>query len=147
MVHSDNRLRQCAIIIESHRVRLGAQFKALDLGGRGLRQFAAELDPAQANELTNKKPRPKPGLFFLPRGALLLLAALLAALSGLLIRLLIRLLGLLTGLLLAATLLATTLVALLVLLAALILIILSHRYLQFFVKYCLNVIIQPTHFS
>jgi hypothetical protein len=68
---------------------------------------------------------------------------LLAALSGLLI----RLLGLLTGLLLAATLLATTLVALLVLLAALILIILSHRYLQFFVKYCLNVIIQPTHSS
>jgi cytochrome b subunit of formate dehydrogenase len=67
----------------------------------------------------------------------------LAALSGFLI----RLLGLLTRLLLAATLLATTLVALLVLLAALILIILGHSYLQFFVKYCLNVIIQPTHFS
>jgi hypothetical protein len=72
----------------------------------------------------------------------------LAALSGLLI----RLLGLLTRLLLAATLLATTLLAttltaLLVLLAALILIVLGHSYLQFFVKYCLNVIIQPTHFS
>jgi hypothetical protein len=66
----------------------------------------------------------------------------LAALSGLLI----RLLGLLTRLLLAA-LLATTLAALLVLLGALILIILSHSYLQFFVKYCLNVITQPTHFS
>ena len=67
----------------------------------------------------------------------------LAALSGLLI----RLLGLLTRLLLAATLLATILATLLVLLAALSLIILGHTYLQFFVKYCLNVIIQPTHFS
>jgi hypothetical protein len=72
----------------------------------------------------------------------------LAALSGLLI----RLLGLLTRLLLATallatTLLATTLVALLVLLAALILIILGHSDLQFFVKYCLNIIIQPTHLS
>jgi len=33
------------------------------------------------------------------------------------------------------------------LLAALILIVLGHSYLQFFVKYCLNVITQPTHFS
>jgi hypothetical protein len=50
---------------------------------------------------------------------------------------------LLTRLLLAATLLAT----LLVLLVALILIILGHSYLQIFVKYCLNIIIQPTHLS
>jgi hypothetical protein len=78
----------------------------------------------------------------------------LAALSRLLSRLLLtRLLLLLTRLLLAAAtlltaaLLATTLAALLVLLAALILIILGHNYLQIFVKYCLNVIIQPTHFS
>jgi hypothetical protein len=66
---------------------------------------------------------------------LLLLAALLAALSGFLVRLL-TLLAALSGLL----------VRLLVLLAALILIILVHSYLQFFVKHCLNVIIQPTQF-
>jgi hypothetical protein len=50
----------------------------------------------------------------------------------------------------AATLLAATTLlaaALLVLLAALILIILGHDYLQIFVKYCLNIIIQPTHLS
>jgi hypothetical protein len=69
---------------------------------------------------------------------------LLAALSRLLSRLLLLLL---TRLLLAAALLATTLSALLVLLTALIRIILTHGYLQFFVRYCLNVIIQPTHFS
>jgi hypothetical protein len=66
------------------------------------------------------------------------------ALSGLLSRLLLLLLA---RLLLAAALLATTLAALLVLLVALILIILGHSYLQIFVKYCLNVIIQPTHLS
>jgi len=84
---------------------------------------------------TNKEPPAETGGSFLQRGALFLLAALLAALSGLLSRLLL----LLTWLLLAA--------ALLVLLVALVLIILGHNYLQIFVKYCLNVIIQPTHFS
>jgi len=88
---------------------------------------------------TNKEPPAETGGSFLQRGALFLLAALLAALSGLLSRLLL----LLTWLLLAAALLA----ALLVLLVALVLIILGHNYLQIFVKYCLNVIIQPTHFS
>jgi hypothetical protein len=67
-------------------------------------------------------------------GFLVRLLALLAALSGLLVRLL-ALLAALSGLL----------VRLLVLLATLILI--SHRYLQFFVKYCLNVITQPTQRS
>jgi hypothetical protein len=66
-------------------------------------------------------------------GFLVRLLALLAALSGFLVRLL-ALLAALSGLL----------VLLLVLLAALVLIILSHRYLQFFEKHCLNVIIQPT---
>jgi len=92
---------------------------------------------------TNKEPPAETGGSFLQRGALFLLAALLAALSGLLSRLLL----LLTWLLLAAALLAATLAALLVLLVALVLIILGHNYLQIFVKYCLNVIIQPTHFS
>jgi hypothetical protein len=52
-------------IIESHRVRLGAQFKALDLGGH--RQFTAELDPAQANELTNKKTPAETRAFLPPK--------------------------------------------------------------------------------
>jgi hypothetical protein len=111
-------------------------------GWSSIRWPRSGLTPA-ANHLTNKNPRPKLGVPFAEEEALLLLATLLAALSGLLI----RLLGLLTRLLLPATLLATILAALLVLLAALILIIVGHSYLQFFVKYCLNVIIQPTHFS
>jgi hypothetical protein len=64
----------------------------------------------------------------------------LAALSGLLPRLLL----LLTRLLLAA--LSGLLRRLLALLAARIF-SLGHSYLQFFVKYCLNAITQPTHFS
>jgi hypothetical protein len=70
---------------------------------------------------------------------------LLTALSGLLARLLL----LLTRLLLAA--LSGLLRRLLALLSRLLLaariFILGHSYLQFFVKYCLNVITQPTHFS
>jgi hypothetical protein len=65
-------------------------------------------------------------------GFLVRLLALLAALAGFLVRLL-ALLAALPGFL-----------VLLLVLAALVLIILSHRYLQFFEKHCLNVIIQPT---
>ncbi len=74
-----------------------------------------------------------------------MLAALLAALSGLLVRLLILLTRLRLATLLAA--LSGLLVRLLGLLAALIWIVLGHSDLQFFVKQCLNVIIQTVHFS
>ena len=80
-----------------------------------------------------------------PKRTLLLLAALLATLSGLLVRLLILLTRLRLATLLAA--LSGLLVRLLGLLAALIWIVLGHSDLQFFVKQCLNVIIQTVHFS
>ena len=86
-----------------------------------------------------KTPRAETEGSVLRRGALFLLAALS--------RFLVRLLVLLIGLLRAAALLAATLAALLVLLSALILIILGHTVSNFSVKYCLNVIIQPTHSS
>ncbi len=80
---------------------------------------------------------------------LLLLATLLARLLSWLLLLTRTLLsallsGLLAGLLPRLLLLTRIL---LILLATLILSILAHSYLQFIVKYCLNVIIQPTHSS
>jgi hypothetical protein len=105
----------------------------------GIMLFVERIALYRRKDPTNKEPPAETGGSFLRRGALFLLAAL----SGLLSRLLL----LLTWLLLAAALLAATLAAFLVLLVALVLIILGHNYLQIFVKYCLNVIIQPTHFS
>jgi hypothetical protein len=98
-------------------------------GRSGVADFGREerIAPYRRTTQQIKTPDRNRGVFNLRRGALLLLAALLAALSGLLVRLLV----LLTRLLLVA----------------LILIVLGHSYLQFFVKYCLNVITQPTHFS
>ena len=87
-----------------------------------------------------KTPGIETGGLFLRREALFLLGALLTALPGFLIRLLVLLIRLLPA--------ATWLAALLVLLRALILIILGHSHSPIFsVKYCLNVIIQPTHSS